>query len=245
MNRIKSNFQYIAVIALLLAMFAGGLKHEVVFGELSGNSVGGNLVLNVSTAAAVDVYIGGVRQGEAWDYGVASGGRIYPRYGTNGGPVKVVGSNGNIFTSQRVIYKDSFTETLPFPANQMTTEYWYTSLDDYGMTTYLVIGNPDTTDTAYVDVYIGDTKMNSTPYSIGPSGRIYPRYGINDGPVKVVSVTGTGTPTPLPVFTSQRVIYKDSFTETLPFPANQMTTEYWYTSLDDYGMTTYLVIGNP
>ena len=192
-----------------------------------------------SQTALVDVYIGGTKMNST-PYSIAPNERIYPRYGINGGPVKVVSTNGvNIFTSQRVIYKDSFTETLPFPANQMTTEYWYTSLDDYGMTTYLVIGNPDPSQTALVDVYIGGTKMNSTPYSIAPSERIYPRYGINDGPVKVVSTNGVN------IFTSQRVIYKDSFTETLPFPANQMTTEYWYTSLDDYGMTTYLVIGNP
>ena len=48
MKKITKNFQFIAVIALILAMFAGGLNHDVVFGELSGNGVGGNLVLNVN-----------------------------------------------------------------------------------------------------------------------------------------------------------------------------------------------------
>ena len=201
--------------------------------------------------AYVDVYIAGAKM-NASPYAIGPEGRVYPRYGINGGPVKVVSVTGSgtptplpIITSQRVIYKDSFTETLPFPAKQFTTEYWYTSLDDSGMTTYLVIGNPDDTDTAYVDVYIAGAKMNASPYAIGPGGRVYPRYGINGGPVKVVSVTGSGTPTPLDIFTSQRVIYKDSFTEALGIPNAQLETTYWFTSLDDLSMTTYMVIGNP
>ena len=48
MMKINKNFQYIVIVAFLLAMFAGGLNNDVVFGELSGNAVGGNLVLNVT-----------------------------------------------------------------------------------------------------------------------------------------------------------------------------------------------------
>ena len=93
MKRIKSNFQYIAVIALLLAMFAGGLKHEVVFGELSANAVGGGLVLNVTEAAAVDVVIGGEPQGGLNDYAVASGGQMRVEYDLDTGPVKITSTN--------------------------------------------------------------------------------------------------------------------------------------------------------
>jgi hypothetical protein len=169
-------------------------------------------------------------------YVIAPGQRVFPRYGINGGPVHVV-SDIPIFTSERTKYGNSFNEVLGYPANQLTTEYWFTSLDDLGMITYLVIGNPSTVDTALVDVYIAGNKMNTTPYSIAPGQRVFPRYGINGGPVQVVS--------DIPIFTSERTKYGNSFNEVLGYPGNKLATEYWFTSLDDASMITYLVIGNP
>ncbi|MBK9924359.1 MAG: hypothetical protein IPP66_03625 [Anaerolineales bacterium] len=174
------------------------------------------------------------------NYTVAPSGRITNRYGINGGPVRVRSTNGvNMFTSQRAIYGSSFNSIVGFPADQLTTEYWFTSLDDAGMITYLVIGNPSETETAEVDVYIGGVKKNTTPYSIPPGQRVYPRYGINGGPVRVVSTNGVS------VFTSERTKYGNSFNEVMGFPSTQLDTEFWFTSYDDAGMITYLVIGNP
>ena len=68
---------------------------------------------------------------------------------------------------------------MGYPADQLTTDYWFTSYDDVGMITYLVIGNPHPSTTALVDVYIGGVKKNTTPYSIAPGQRIFPRYAIN------------------------------------------------------------------
>ncbi|MBK9924361.1 MAG: M4 family metallopeptidase [Anaerolineales bacterium] len=125
------------------------------------------------------------------NYGIGTGQRLTDRYGINGGPVRVRSTNRvNMFTSQRAIYGSSFNSIVRFPADQRTTEYWFTSLDDAGMITYLVIGNPSETETALVDVYIGGVKKNTTPYSIPPGQRVYPRYGINGGPVRVVSTNG-------------------------------------------------------
>ena len=194
---------------------------------------------STTQTALVDVYIGGTKMNTT-PYSITPGQRVYPRYGINGGPVRVVSTNGvPIFTSERTKYKESFNEIMGYPADQFATEYWFTSLDDLGMITYLVIGNPSTTQTAEVDVYIGGTKMNTTPYSITPGQRVYPRYGINGGPVRVVSTNG------VPIFTSERTKYKESFNEIMGYPAEQFATEYWFTSLDDLGMITYLVIGNP
>ena len=104
------------------------------------------------SSADVNVTIGGSPAGS---YSLDSGERVSPRYGINGGPVRVVSTNGKpIFTSQRAIYGSSFNSIVGVPANQLTTEYWFTSLDDLGMITYLVIGNPSTTLNAHVDVYI-------------------------------------------------------------------------------------------
>jgi hypothetical protein len=118
-------------------------------------------------------------------------------------------------------------------------EYWFTTLDDASMITYLVIGNPDETQTALVDVYIGGVMMNSTPYSLGPGERVYPRYGIADGPVQVVSTNGVA------IFASERSKYLESFNEILGIAVDQLTTEYWFTTYDDLGMDTGLVISKP
>jgi hypothetical protein len=195
---------------------------------------------DTTQTALVDVYIGGKKMNST-PYSIGPGERVYPRYGINGGPVRVVSTNGvPIFTSERAKYKTSFNEVLGYPADRFATEYWFTTLDDLGMITYLVIGNPDETQTAEVDVYIGGTKMNTTPYSIAPGERVYPRYGINGGPVRVVSTND------VPIFTSERTKYKDSFNEVLGTPGGaQLATEYWFTTLDDASMITYLVIGNP
>ncbi|MBK9925013.1 MAG: hypothetical protein IPP66_06930 [Anaerolineales bacterium] len=195
-----------------------------------------NMIFNVNITNT-SATIGG---GQLRNYYIASQGIVADRYGTNGGPVHVFSPTGqNIFTSQRAIYGSSFNSIVGFPANQLTTEYWFTSYDDLGMITYLVIGNPSTTETALVDVYIGGVKKNTTPYSILPGQRVFPRYGINGGPVRVASTNGVN------IFASERSKYGSSFNEVLGFPSNQLDTEFWFTSYDDAGMITYLVIGNP
>ena len=152
----------------------------------------------------------------------------------------MVSTNGvDIFTSERSKFGNTFNEVMGYPANQLTTDYWFTSYDDVGMITYLVIGNPHATLTAQVDVYINGVKKNATPYSIAPGQRVFPRYAINAGPVHVVSTNGVD------IFTSERAKYLSSFNEILGLPDNQLTTDYWFTSYDDLGMTTYLVIAAP
>jgi hypothetical protein len=128
---------------------------------------------------------------------------------------------------------------MGFPANQLTTEYWFTYYDDIYMATYLMIGNADPTNTAKVDVYIGGGTTPIAQYDILPGQSILPRYGIADGPVRVVSTNG------VKIFTSQRAGYFQSFNELMGFPANQLTTEYWFTYYDDIYMATYLMIGMP
>ena len=125
------------------------------------------------------------------------------------------------------------------PGDQLTTEYWFTSYDDVGMTTYLVIGNPHPSQTAQVDVYIAGVKKNNTPYQIAPGQRIFPRYGINGGPVRVISINAVD------IFSSERTKYGNTFNEVTGYPGNQVDTEFWFTSYDDTSMITYLVVGNP
>ena len=48
----------------------------------------------------------------------------------------------NIFTSERSKYLSSFNEILGISNDQLTTDYWFTSYDDVGMDTELVISAP-------------------------------------------------------------------------------------------------------
>ena len=194
---------------------------------------------DTTLTAEVDVYIAGNKM-NATPYSIAPGQRVFPRYGINGGPLQVVSTNGvNIFASERTKYLGSFNEVTGYPGDQLTTDYWFTSYDDTSMITYLVIGNPDPTLTAEVDVYIEGNKMNATPYLIAPGQRIFQRYGIHAGPVRVVSTNSVD------IFTSDRSKYLNSFNEILGIANDQLTTDYWFTSLDDAGMETELVISAP
>jgi hypothetical protein len=113
------------------------------------------------------------------------------------------------------------------------------------MTTWVLVGNPSTTQTAYANIYIGGVKRGAT-FSIPPGGNVTPRFnGIVSGPVRVVSVSGSGTPTPLKLFTSQRAVYLSSFNEMMGYPANRLTTKYWFTWYDNVNMNTSLLIGKP
>jgi hypothetical protein len=56
----------------------------------------------------------------------------------------VVSTNGvNIFASEHRNYQSSFSETLGFPDNQLTTKYWFTRYAyNANVKTWLLIANP-------------------------------------------------------------------------------------------------------
>jgi hypothetical protein len=193
---------------------------------------------STTTAANVDIYIGGVKKGT---YTIPKGGKITPRFNvTPAGPVRVVSTNGvPIFTSERTVSltADSFNEVMGYPTNQLTTEYWFPWYDNVGMATWVLVGNPSTTTAAKVDIYIGSIKRGS--YTINPKSAITPRFTLQTGPVRVVSTNS------VKVFTSERVLYGNSFNEVMGYPGNKLTTEYWFTWYDSSSMSTDIVVGMP
>jgi hypothetical protein len=86
-----------------------------------------------SGCADIEVSIAGDNVG---NYGIPAGDSISDHYGINGGPVHV-SSTSPIFSSQRAIFGSSFNSIVGYPADQFTTDYWFTAYDDVGMTTYL------------------------------------------------------------------------------------------------------------
>jgi hypothetical protein len=205
---------------------------------------------SATQTAYVDIYISGIRQGNT--YAIPANGRITPQFpGLVNGPVRVVSVTGagtpspiNIFASERSLYGSSFNEVMGVPSSQFTTEYWYTWYDNYGMNSWILVGNPSSTQTAYVDIYIGGARQGST-YAIPANGRITPQFNLNSGPVRVVSVTGAGTSSPISIFTSERSLYGPSFNEMMGYPANQLTSEYWFTWYDSIYMNTDIYVSTP
>jgi branched-chain amino acid transport system substrate-binding protein len=172
-------------------------------------------------------------------YGISTNKTLADDYpSTQNGPVRI-GSPQNIlfFTSERVIAGNSFNEVMGFPTNQLTTEYWFPWYDNKDMSTWVLVGNPSTTQTAAVDIYIGGIKRGS--YTIPPGGRVTPRFNLQTGPVRVVSTNG------VKIFTSERVDHKGSFNEVMGYPASQFTTEYWFPWYDNKSMATWILVGNP
>ena len=110
------------------------------------------------------------------------------------------------------------------------------------MRMWILVGNPDPTQTASVDIYFAGVKQAGSPFSIAPGGRLSPRWiGAMNGPVRVVSTNG------VPIFTSERVItYPNGiFNEMMGYPRNQMSSEFWYPYYDNVSMTTDVLVSRP
>ncbi len=206
------------------------------------NSMNGNWVLisnQEDTSAVVDVYIGDEKMegpdGGHWN--IPGNGRVTPSFkSTIGGPVKVVSTNGNeLLVSQRVLFKDSFNEVMAVRESDLDSEYrftWYDSKPENHMNgNWILIGNTDQSENAVVDVYIGDHSMGTWTVAPGgivtPGGPGTPQFNnLMDGPVKVKSQGGQK------LIVSQRVIYKNSFTEVMGTPASRLDKEYFFTWYD-------------
>lgn len=141
---------------------------------------------------------------------------------TVGGMVEVACSHcqttsDNLSVTQRVIFKDNFNEVAALESSQLSSAYafsWYDNNPDWGMKgDWIVVGN--TSDTAAtVDVYIGNLTAAAGTLNVAAGDVAFytttsPLYG---GPIKV-EAQGTQK-----LIASQRVIYLNSFNETMGSP---------------------------
>jgi hypothetical protein len=223
-----------------------------LFGGWNGAGCSGTGTCQVTMSAAqsvsaafnpgVSITVNGALQG---DYTIpATSTQSYAYPGLQNGPVEVLSSTGQpIIPSERSFYGpySSFNEILGFPNSRLTTDYWFPWYDNVNMITWVLVGNPSKTATASVTIKIAGSVVGT--YSIGPSGNVTPTFdGVQNGPVEVTST--------IPVFTSERNLYgypsgSQSFNETLGYPNNQLTTDYWFTWYDDKDMQTQIWVANP
>ncbi len=217
------------------------------YDDKAENGMNGNwiVVSNLEdTSAAVSIYVGPTKVGT---YDIGPGGRITPEYrGMMDGSVRVISTEGKeLLVSQRVLFKDSFNEVVAVRDSDLDSEYrftWYDYTPASGMNgNWILVGNPSTSQNAAVDIYIGQQKMGS--YLVGPGGTITPSF-LNkiDGPVRVICTNGQK------IIASQRVIYKNAFSEVMGTPVSTLDDEYfftWYDSKPENGMKgNWVLIGN-
>jgi hypothetical protein len=200
-----------------------------------------NLVFkkNSGCLPTTDIYIAGALQGKYTINPTRAAGVSY--FGIQNGPVKVHSSTP-FAASERGFFGMFYTynEVMGYPNNQLTTHYWFPWYDDVNMITWVLVGNPSTTQTANVTIKMAGTTMGT--YAIPPFGNITPRFGVENGPVEIISN--------ISVFASQRVLMgwpsgAQSFDEVLGYPHNKLTSHYWFTWYDDKDMQTSIMVGNP
>ncbi len=201
-----------------------------------------------SQTANVDIYIGTLKEGS---YAIPALSTISESYAsTLDGPVRVVATNGiNIVASQWTLSgsSNSFNETMGYPYDQFTTEYWfpwydhgYPSVSGDNVRTWVMVGNPSASSKASVNIYIGGVLQAGSPFSIPAGSRVTPRWvGTVGGPVHVVS--------DIPVFASERVftVPEDSFNEVMGVPGDQLTDEYWFPYYNSVNMQNSILISRP
>jgi hypothetical protein len=214
------------------------------------------LVGNTSStqSANVDIYVGTTKYGP---YTILPNATLKQSYPSKvDGPVRVVSTNGvNIVTSEFTLSgtENSFNEVMGYPFDQFDTEYWfpyydhgYPNISGNKMRTWILVGNPSTTQTAHVQIYIDGVLKNDPDnpanffFSIPPGARVTPRWiGVQGGPVRVVS--------DIPIFASERVftIPTNAFNEFMAIPFSQFTTEYWFPWYDNVNMSNQLLVSKP
>ena len=171
--------------------------------------------------------------------------------GVMAGPVSVSSANHQqLVVSQRVAYRDSFSEVAGYPTAMLGTDYyfpWYDSARGHGIFgDWILIANYGATP-ATVNVFAGNTLVAS--YS-GASGNAIPAGGVvtasfpamTGGPIHVSSLGGQ------PVLASQRTNFRDSFEETQGVAPAAMTSRQlfpWYdATARDQMSSDWLLVAN-
>ncbi|MBE0428351.1 MAG: glucosaminidase domain-containing protein [Thermoleophilia bacterium] len=181
-------------------------------------------------------------------FSIPSGGRITPMIPNMiGGPVKVLSLDGHpLIASQRVLYRDSFNEVLGIRAEDLTDSWeftWYDSLPQNGMTGNWVLVANMSGQPADVEILIGGRRVALYSAASGnpltPGQIVTPVFpGTMAGPVLVRSTNHQ------PLIASQRVLYKDSFTELTGMPTNSLDSQYFFTWYDSVWSSNWVLVAN-
>ncbi len=190
---------------------------------------------DTSADAHVTINIAGTDYGP---YTLTPGEVTSKQYTLMNGPVHIT-SDIDVFASERVATGQGFVqETMGYPNNKLTDEYWFPWYDNLGMMSWILVGNPSPDTDAHVTITIAGTEVDGSPFSVAHGTSITPRFPVMNGPVHITS--------DINVFTSERVHTGQGFVqETMGFANNRLTTRYWFPWYDNVSMQSWILVGRP
>ena len=157
----------------------------------------------------------------------------------NYGPVHVFSDDATaILAAQRVIWKEpgfrsSYSEMMGLPKWQLSNEYWfpwYNNAAVNSMDQGFRIANVDLATANIVEVWVGNTLLQSI--TLGPGASIRVGYNVDNGPIRILCTTCTNAISDR-IVASLRVIWKEpgfrsSYSEMMGLPKEQLSSEYWF-----------------
>jgi|GEM_PF-5134975 len=214
--------------------------HYFTYYQNSGKNKTAILVGNKS---AIDSFHTNIKVGNSilQGYAIAGNGRITPSYsGISAGPVVIYGDLNNAYATERAEINGYFNEYAATSSSELTNVYYFTWYDNRkGTKTYILVGNPSTTETADVNIKIN--KVVNDNFTLAPNTYVSKQYNdVLDGPVTVSANTN--------IYASQRTFMRGvAFNEYAGIPFNSLTNKYYFTWYDQLGKgyKATILVGNP
>lgn len=165
-------------------------------------------------------------------------------YSINNGPIRIVCTtcsptvDDKIIAALRVIwqepgYRSSYSEMMGLPKEQLSNEYWfpwYNNAVPASMDQGFRIANVDLNAGNTVEVWVGDTKIQTIFLTAGGSTRV--GYNVDNGPVRIVCTTCSNIVNDR-IIAALRVIwtepgFRSSYSEMMGMPVEQLSQQYWF-----------------
>ena len=227
------------------AISAADLQQKFYYPFYANGSGSGDWILvgnpSDDTSANVNITIGSsVNQ----NYVIAPGEKITPSWGTWDGPVTVT-SDIDVYSTKRTIIGGSFNEHKGIQgdpgANDLAQSFFYpfyATSSAAGSQEWILVGNPDASLTANVNITVGSTVNQN--YTIAPGAKITPKWGTIDGPVTVTS--------DIDVYSTKRTLLNGSFNEHKGIVTADHSTSIhypFYATSTALKAQDWILVGNP
>jgi Zn-dependent metalloprotease len=191
------------------------------------------------TSTAIQVWVGTTLIDS---FTLNPGASVRVGYPVDSGPVRIVctdcSGSEKIIAALRVIWQEpgkrfSYSEMMGLPKEQLSDEYWfpwYNNAAPASLDQGFRIANVDTSSSNTVEVWVGNTKLDTINLNPGASTRV--GYNVDNGPIRIFCTTCSNTGMDK-IIAALRVIWKEpgfraSYSEMMGLPKEQLSDEYWF-----------------
>ncbi|HZJ22733.1 MAG TPA: glycoside hydrolase domain-containing protein [Anaerolineales bacterium] len=188
----------------------------------------------------IRVFVGSIQLGD--DIMLAGGDSTRVGYPVNNGPIRIAcvdctNPDDKIIAALRVIWQEpgfrsSYSEMMGLPKEHLSDDYWFPWYNNAtpSMDQGFRIANVDTASDNTVEIWLGNTKLDTITLGAGASTRI--SYPIDNGPIRIFCTTCSNTGNDK-IIAALRVIWKEpgfrsSYSEMMGLPKAQLSSEYWF-----------------